>query len=403
MSSPTLSTFQPEGTAPAPPQVGADLSTLATPALVLDASTMEANLRRMRERAARLGVRLRPHVKTAKCREIARLLTGDYAEPITVSTLREAAFFAADGAQDILYAVGIAPNKLDQVLTLLRLGVDLKLIVDSVPMAGRLAAFARAAGVRLSVLIEIDCDGHRSGVAPEAPLLLEVAAALAAGGLKGGGTELAGVMTHAGASYDSETPEEIRGSAERERWSVTRAAERLRAAGHPLSIVSVGSTPTALSATELAGVTEIRAGVYTFFDLVMHDLGVCRLDEIALSVLTTVIGHQEAKEWAIVDAGWMALSRDRGRVRPGAEPVYGRICDVEGQPLGDLVVAAVNQEHGIVVSPGGFPVSPETLPVGMPLRILPNHACATAAQHDEYLVVRGGDRVEEVWSRIRGW
>lgn len=392
-----------EGTAPAPRSPGSPLASLETPALVLDAAIVEGNLARMRERAARLGVRLRPHVKTAKCREIARLLTSDYAEPITVSTLREADFFAADGATDLLYAVGLAPNKFSRLLALLRRGLDLKVIVDGVPMAGRLADFAREAGVRVSVLIEIDCDGHRSGVAPEAPLLLEVAAELAARGLRGGGTELVGVMTHAGASYDCETPEEIRAAAERERWSVTRAAERLRAAGHPVSIVSVGSTPTALAAAELPGVTEIRAGVYTFFDLVMHDLGVCRLEEIALSVLATVIGHQEERGWAIVDAGWMALSRDRGRVRPGAEPVYGRVCDVGGRPLGDLVVAAVNQEHGIVVSPGGHPLTAATLPAGTPLRLLPNHACATASQHDEYLVVRGGERVEAVWSRVRGW
>jgi D-serine deaminase-like pyridoxal phosphate-dependent protein len=400
MASPTLQT---EVSTPAPARAGADLATLETPALVADVSLVESNLARLRDRAARLGVRLRPHVKTAKCREIARLLTGDYAEPITVSTLKEADYFAADGATDILYAVGMAPNKLGHALSLLRRGVDLKMIVDSVPMAARLAGFAREAGVRLSVLIEIDCDGHRSGVAPDAPLLLEVAAELAARGLRGGGTELVGVMTHAGASYDSETPEEIRAAAERERWSVTRAAERLRAAGHPVPIVSVGSTPTALSAGELPGVTEIRAGVYTFFNLVMHDLGVCRLEEIALSVLTTVIGHQEAKGWAIVDAGWMALSRDRGRVRPGAEPVYGRVCDVAGRPLGDLVVGAVNQEHGIVRSPGGHPVSAATLPAGTPLRILPNHACATASQHDGYLVVRGDTLVEAVWSRVRGW
>ena len=72
-------------------------------------------------------------------------------------------------------------------------------------------------------------------------------------------------------------------------------------------MVSVGSTPDGALRRDLTGVTEVRAGVYVFFDLVMVGLDVCGLDEIALSVLVTVIGHQEEKGWLVTDAGWMAL------------------------------------------------------------------------------------------------
>src|SRR5690606_20778825 len=151
------------------------------------------------------------------------------------------------------------------------------------------------------VWIEMDVDGNRSGIPPESNLLLDVGRALHEGGVR-----LGGVMTHAGGSYAFDTPEALQAAAEQERAGTVRAAERLRQAGLPCPVVSVGSTPTALSAQTLEGVTEMRAGVYVFFDLVMRNIGVCRMDEIALSVLTTVIGHQEEKGWAIVDAGWMA-------------------------------------------------------------------------------------------------
>src|SRR3546814_5890947 len=100
--------------------------------------------------------------------------------------------------------------------------------------------------------------------------------------------------------------------AERERRAAVDAAQVLRAGGLPCPVVSVGSTPTAMFAENLDGVTEVRAGVFVFFDLFMAGLGVCRQDDIALSVLTTVIGHQPEKDWILVDAGWMAMSRDRG-------------------------------------------------------------------------------------------
>jgi D-serine deaminase-like pyridoxal phosphate-dependent protein len=181
------------------------------------------------------------------------------------------------------------------------------------------------------------------------------------------------------------------------------AAEKLRAAGLPCAIVSVGSTPTAHFARDLTGVTEVRPGTYIFFDLVMSGLGVCRDDEIAISVLATVIGHQNRRGWTIVDAGWMAMSRDRGTASQPVDQFYGTVCDLDGRPYPDLVMLQANQEHGIVaLRPGAAQTAP-TLPIGTRVRILPNHACATAAQHDRYLVVNGGREIEVVWPRLNGW
>jgi D-serine deaminase-like pyridoxal phosphate-dependent protein len=372
---------------------------LPTPCLVLDRDRMERNIARLRAHLAPLGVIQRPHLKTAKSVEIARLMMETPAGPATVSTLKEAAAFAAAGVTDIVYAVGITPNKLPAVLALRAQDVDLAVILDSPEQAAFAAAAGRAAGAVIPALIEIDCDDHRAGVPPgDGARLLAIAAAL------GEGAELRGVLTHAGGSYAARGDAALHRFAERERDAVVTAAETLRAAGFACPVVSVGSTPTALYATDLTGVTEVRAGVFVFHDLVMAGLGVCAVEDIAVSVLATVIGHQRDKGWILVDAGWMAMSRDRGTAGQPVDQGYGLVSDLAGNPLPDLIMVDANQEHGVIaIRPGSGAVLPD-LAIGDRLRILPNHACATAAQHDRYHVVRGSaPGIEAEWPRFGGW
>ena len=375
------------------------LSQLETPCLVLDEAKLARNVARMREHLAMLGVRLRPHLKTAKSIDVARRILRSSDEPVTVSTLKEAEYFFGHGLRDILYAVGLTPNKFDHVTQLRSRGAQLSVILDSVEAARSVAAHARAAKDRIPVLIEIDCDGHRSGIVPGDPALLEIGRTLA-----GGGCELRGVMTHAGASYNVESVDAIKAMAVQERDAVVNSAEALRAAGLPCPVVSVGSTPTATFAEDLTGVTEVRAGVFVFFDLVMAGLGVCSVDDIAASVLGSVIGHRRDKGWIIVDAGWMAMSRDRGTAKQKIDQGYGVVCDAGGYPYPELILADANQEHGILaLRPGACGPLPDLL-LGTLVRILPNHACATAAQHSAYQVVRGeSDEIRATWPRIGGW
>ncbi len=372
-----------------------DLADMSTPCLLLDAARMERNLARVHGRLAGTGVAYRAHLKTAKSVEVARRQMATPAGPAMVSTLREAEVFADAGVTDMIYGVGIAPDKLGRVQALRRRGVDLAVLVDGVAQAAAVAA-ASAPGDPIPALIEIDCDGHRSGVEPESALLLEVAAALATG------AELRGVLTHAGESYAARSPGEVAAAAEQERRAIVRAAERLRAAGHACPVVSVGSTPTLMGAERFDGLTEFRAGVSVFFDLFQAGVGVCAPDDVALSVLATVIGHQRAKGWTIIDAGWMAMSRDRGTAGQAVDQGYGVVCGLDGQPLGDMILVGANQEHGIAAPrPGSAGRGPD-LPVGARVRVLPNHACATAAQYDRYHVVRDG-RVVAEWPRFSGW
>jgi D-serine deaminase-like pyridoxal phosphate-dependent protein len=370
---------------------------LETPCLLVDEPRMTRNIDRLRTRLDRLGATLRPHLKTCKSVEIARRLMPSVQGPATVSTLKEAEEFAAAGVRDIMYAVGLAPGKLDRVLALRRRGVDLSIIIDSREQAAAVAASSRAAGDRIPTLIEIDCDGHRAGVAPDDPLLVQIGR-----DLHEGGAELRGVITHAGGSYDAIGVEALERAAEQERAATVAAAKTLRDAGLPCPVVSVGSTPTAHFARDLAGVTEVRAGVYVFFDLVMVGIGVCGVDDIALSVLTSVIGHQHSKGWILVDAGWMAMSRDRGTAKQAVDQGYGLACDASGTVYQDLIMIEANQEHGILALRPGSGAKLPQLPVGALLRILPNHACATAAQHDRYRATKGG-LVTAVWPRFSGW
>lgn len=374
------------------------IETLSTPAALIDIGRMNRNIQRMQDHLSRLGVKFRPHVKTTKCKQVVDAQIAAGAQGITVSTLKEAEQFFDSGIRDIVYAVGMAPTKLGQALALRRKGCDLKIVADSVQAAEAIATFGREHGERFEVWIEVDVDGHRSGIPPEGDALIAVGRALVDGGMK-----LGGVLAHAGSSYEYNTREALVRIAEQERSGSIRAAERLRAAGLPCDVVSIGSTPTALSAEHLEGVTEVRAGVYVFFDLVMHNVGVCDTSDIALSVLTTVIGHQEEKGWAIVDAGWMAMSRDRGTQRQQHDFGYGQVCTENGEVIGDYVVSGANQEHGIVSRNGEPDVAiAKTFPIGSRLRILPNHACATGAQHPEYQAVRDDGSVQ-TWPRFYGW
>lgn len=375
------------------------LDTIETPALILDLPKVDRNIARLRSHLDALGVAFRPHVKTGKSIEVAKRLFDGTTGPLTVSTLAEAEYFADGGFRDITYAVGLSPDKIGRARALVDGGVDLSVLIDSLEQARDLVDAARDGRAMPGVLIEIDCDGHRGGLLPDDQTLVAIADAL-----RDGGVEMRGVLTHAGESYGARGGAGLPEAAEAERAAAVAAAELLRAAGHPAPVVSVGSTPTAHFARDLTGVTEVRAGVFTFFDLVMHGIGVCAVDDIALSVLATVIGHRREKGWILTDAGWMAMSRDRGTQKHPVDQGYGLVCDIDGKPYADLIVEDASQEHGIIKARPGSNAAIPDLPIGTRVRILPNHACATGAQHDAYHVVEGdGHAITAVWPRLRGW
>jgi D-serine deaminase-like pyridoxal phosphate-dependent protein len=380
--------------------VSPSLSTLSTPALLLERRVLGANLNRLAARATALGVLLRPHLKTAKCGEIAALAKdrGPLAG-LTVSTLHEAEYFYARGHRDLFYAVTIEPGKYARAAALIRAGARLTLACDHLAMGAALAAAGAELGVRFPVLIEIDCGDHRSGLSPDDPDVLALAQTLQAGP----GTELRGVCTHGGHSYAGRSVADHVATAEVERAAAVGVAERLRAAGLPCPVVSVGSTPTAMYAAHLRGVTELRCGVYMFGDLFQAAIGSCTEADIAISVLAAVIGHRRERNQLLIDAGALALSKDlnTSQLPPAQRTGYGAVATLDGVRLPGLTVGGVSQEHGQIASVA--PIDFARFPIGTRLRILPNHSCLTAAAHDRYHVLDGGQDVVATWTRTNGW
>lgn len=374
-----------------------NLDDLATPALILDYGRLRANTEKMSARATAARVSLRPHMKTAKSVDVAVLATAGHTGAITVSTLAEAAYFHDNGMSDITYAVCLVPSKVRELASIQARGARISALADDAGVARRLGEAAAAAGATVRLLIEIDSGEHRTGVAPDAASLLDIAAAIS----ESPHLELEGVLTHGGHSYWCKSVDEVVHVAEQERAAAIGAAERLRAAGHACKTVSAGSTPTAVHAASFDGLTEIRPGVYVFFDLAQHGRGSCDVDDIAISVLAEVISHRPSHGRLLVDAGGLALSKDTSANERLPGTGYGWVCDpVTMERIGDLHVASADQEHGFVE---GTDVPFERLPVGSRVRILPNHACMTAAAYGEYQVVDGGTAVIDAWPRINGW
>lgn len=376
------------------------LADLDTPSLILDRAILDRNVAAMTRRARALGVQLRPHLKTAKSAEVARIALRDNFGGITVSTLKEAEYFAAAGIRDIVYAVTIVPAKLPRIAALLRAGVDLAVVADRVDVARALGEKSAQLGVEVPVMIELDAGEHRSGVAPDSKALVELGTVLH----RAPGLTLRGVLTHAGHSYGCRSVDAVQAVAEQERAAAVGAAQRLRAADLPCPVISVGSTPTAVHARNLAGVTELRCGVYMFGDVFQSEIQSCSRGDLAVSVLATVIGHREDLGFALIDAGALALSKDRSTAAAGlAEDIgFGLVTDASGRERIDgMRVERVYQEHGVVVCNGAFPF--DRLPVGARVRVFPNHVCLTAAMYDAYDVVDGGDQVVTKWPRVNGW
>jgi len=380
------------------PPMSQTLDDLPTPALILDRAILRRNLKRMSDRLKHAGVALRPHLKTAKSVQIGRMAVEGHDGRITVSTLAEARYFAQGGFTDIFYAVGIVPSKLPAVTELRRQGVNLRVVTDNLAVARAIAEAAKN-GDGFSVFIEIDSGGGRAGLPyPELPGLIDIARVLQAAP----GVELAGVMTHAGHSYHESTPDGIAAVAEQERLAIVTAAEKIRAAGIPCPIVSAGSTPTATHSRDFTGITEMRPGVYCFNDLDQEFIGSCGAGDLALSVLASVIGHYPHRNQVLIDAGALALSKDISAQEFQPKVGYGTIAD---PPAKDMAVLACSQEHGFVGSDDPIPYG--NLPIGSRVRVLPNHACITAAAYDRYYVVDseldGGKTVVDTYDRINGW
>lgn len=373
------------------------ITDLATPAALVDLDALERNAQAMAARAHRLGVRLRPHVKTHKCAEAARIQVRGHFGGITVSTLAEARHFAAAGFRDITYAVPVSPRRLDEVADLVLSGTRLHVVLDHPTTLAEVERCAEGRRLRFSAFLKVDCGGGRAGVAPDS----EGAVALALAMHRSRHVELHGLLTHAGHAYACRGRDEVRRVATEERAALVGLAARLQEVGVSVPELSLGSTPTLSVAETLPGITEVRPGNYLFFDAFQAAIGSCGATDIAFSVLATVIGVYPERGELLIDAGALALSKDPGPTHVDPDCGFGLVRDAAGSGrFGQLKVMALTQEHAVLRSPSGE-VPPE-LGIGASLRILPNHSCLAAALFDILQVVRGLEVVDQ-WRPVRGW
>lgn len=364
-----------------------------TPRLLLDAARVRRNISRMAAAALGAGLPLRAHLKTAKCAEVMEMLREDGVGRWAVSTLAEAHFFAARGCADILYTTPLTPEKAGPLAAL---GPQVMGVVESLPMARSVAEAAAAQGLRLPVLIELDVDGYRGGV----PFPGEAFEALAGFVAAAEGLSLRGAMSYSGATYGTQDRAEQAAIATAHDAALAAAGARLRAHGVTDPLLSTGGSPGVLATPAPRGATEFRPGVFVFWDLFQTGLGVCGEDDIAISVLATVLSVRPERSVALIDAGGLALSLDRSTAKQATDWGLGRVCDAAGAPLGRLRVTGTSQEHGVI---GGDDAALAALRPGQRVRILPNHCCMTAAAHDAYDVLEDGRATGARWRRANFW
>jgi len=358
---------------------------IETPALLLHHDVMERNLKDMADRAKRLGVALRPHIKTHKCLELGRRQESYGARGITVSTLFEADAFARGGFNDLTWAFPLDPTHVPHVQRIGRNGVTLRVILDDLETAKALS------GSGLHVWLKVDCGYHRAGVDPSSRYALEVARELGAEP----GLTFDGILSHSGHAYRTRNKDGAAQIAEQERQVMVWFAELLRKDGLPVRGISVGSTPAMVAVKGLTGVTEARPGNYIFYDRTMVLIGCCEPRDVAVTVLATVISHQPGASHFVIDAGALSLSKDLGPTHLGLEPAFGAVKD---HP--ELAVASVSQEHGIIRAAAPAAIEGK-FKVGQQIEIIPNHSCLTEAHFDEYVVMEG-DRIMDRWHIERG-
>lgn len=372
-----------------------NIETIKTPSLIVDSERVRRNAANITARAKSLNVRLRPHVKTHRSLEIAKLQIEGNFGGIMVSTLSEAHFFGDNGFRDITYGVPVERGKFDEVLAISRKLDKFAVLTADLETARGLNEAAMKADSRVGVYLKVDVGYHRAGVEPHTPEAVEIPRFIDSAT----NLDFEGILTHGGQSYHANTPENLLAIARQERDLMVGLADRLRSEGIEVANVSIGSTPAMSAIDNLDGVTEFRCGNYIFYDAFQATLGSCSFDDCALTVLAAVIHRDETRRRIVVDAGAVALSKDRGAVEFDENCGYGRVYDLEGNDL-DLRVGSLSQEHGEILV--GDNAAFDELRVGSRVRILANHSCLTALQHDAYHVLEDG-RIVGNWQINRGW
>ncbi|XP_069501897.1 D-serine dehydratase-like [Ambystoma mexicanum] len=369
---------------------GQTLTKLPTPAFTVDVKVVQRNAQRMIDRFQALGVQLRPHMKTHKTLECGEIMTAGTRRCIVVSTLAEARFYADSGFDDILYAYPLPFDKVEECAALAERLEAFHVLVDSQEALQQLRQRKLANSKRWLVWLKVDCENGRAGVKHTDPGALELAKEIA----RQEETELAGVYAHCGNTYSCSGQQAIEVVAQSTTTSILQFASQLEKAGVKCPRTSIGSTPSCSHPVpDMGKLTEVHPGNYIFYDAQQMMIGSCKMEDIAVRVLTRVIGHYPHRNELLVDCGWTGISlHSLGKLPSG-------YAIIEGHP--DLKLVGMTQEHGRIQ-----PISGELdfskFPLGSLLSLIPYHSCATAAMHPVYYIHSDG-KIVGTWTPTRGW
>jgi len=369
------------------------LSDLRTPSVLIDKTRLEQNVDRMQAAATARGIGLRPHAKTHKSPDLARVQIARGATGICCAKLGEAEVFAAAGIEDIRLPYPINPANADRVLKLLDL-TRLSFIVDDFGVARSWSGLMRVNQREVDVLVKVDVGFHRCGIDPEARDAAEMVARVA----ELPGLRFRGLLSHAGHGYGAEMESEIATIAAAEARTLTRLAEEVKRLGATVQEISVGATPTARFSLKQDGITELRPGNYIYFDRTQVALGAATWDDCALTVLARVVSRPAADR-IILDCGSKTLSNDQARGFSSC-PGFGVVLTDLDTPRPDttLLIERLSEEHATVRVLG----TECGLKPGDLVRVLPNHACVVSNLVDSVWLVNGDAVLDELPVAARG-
>jgi D-serine deaminase-like pyridoxal phosphate-dependent protein len=360
-----------------PARPGQAIAELDTPVLLVDLDRMERNIARWQRLADDAGVAFRVHVKTHKVPAIALQQLAAGACWIVCAKIAEAEVFVDGGCDDVVIAYPVFGERkwrrLADLACRARVGVN----VDSVEAVEGISAAAREAGTKIDLYLDIDTGMHRGGVdhrsLAEAILLCEAISNAAS-------VELAGITTHRQMAFADAGAREPDDAGRDEAQALVAVAEELRAAGQEIRVVAAGGSVSGRGAASVPGLTELRAGTYVFCDLMQLDYGVAAWEDLALTVLCTVVSTRQPGG-ATIDGGLKTFSGDRLT----GEHQLARAADRE------IALDRLSEEHGMAVVGAG-----ERVRLGEKIPFFPVHACTAVNLSDELVGVRDG-RVEVVW------
>lgn len=354
---------------------------IVRPTLLLDEIKCKANIRRVVDKARKMGVTLRPHFKTHQSHEVGRWFREEGVTTCTVSSMRMASYFAEDGWADITVAFPLNYLEVEEINRLassITLAICLVSVDSMSPLVKKLKQ-------PVHCFIEIDSGYHRTGIEPSNHSAIdEIVKSISSNPL----LTFNGFLTHAGQSYTCRSGQEILKIHQQTSTLMRKVGDRYRK-DFPDLVISIGDTPSCSVASDFRDIGEIRPGNFVFYDLMQCAIGACTKENIAVAMACPVVALYPSRNEMVVHGGAVHFSKDFLKSEDGM-PLYGEIVKLTREgwelPTLPLYLKSLSQEHGILHGPAE---EIQKFKVGDVVGILPVHSCLTADAMGQYFTLEG--------------